>query len=221
MALLAGFRERLVLGHVRRSLELDEAILAWSHANVPDTRAPALFIVTDRRCLLHVANTTIPDVATPLARLQMFDLDQRNAASAQVRLHGDDAEVIADFSLSSRARSRAMGRVLGELNRANVRSPVGYDPDLTSPLQPMPRGVKDHARRMWITLLGVLVLALAVVFSSPFVPGPGALTAVAGFAILAKEYEWARDVHVWSARIADRFIAWMRARKDALFNRES
>ena len=221
MALLAGFRERLVLGHVRRDLEFDEAILAWSHANVPDTRAPALFIVTDRRCLLHVANAMVPDVATPLARLRTFDLDQSNAASAQVRLHGDDAEVIADFSLSSRARSRAMGRVLGELDRANVSSPAGYDPDLTSPLQPMTRGVRDHARRMWITVLGVAVLALSVVLSWPGMPGPGALTAVAGFAIRAKEYEWARDVHVWSARMADRLIAWARARKNALFDRSS
>ena len=61
-----------------------------------------------------------------------------------------------------------------------------------------------------LTVLGVLVLMVSAVFASPFVPGPGALTAVAGIAILAREYEWARDVHVWAARQADRFVTWMR-----------
>jgi hypothetical protein len=49
------------------------------------------------------------------------------------------------------------------------------------------------------------------------VPGPGALTAVAGIAILAREYEWARDLHVWSTRQLERFLSWMRGRKQALF----
>jgi hypothetical protein len=59
-------------------------------------------------------------------------------------------------------------------------------------------------------VVGVLVLLLSVAFASPFVPGPGALTAVAGIAILAREYEWARDLHVWANRQAERFIAWVR-----------
>jgi hypothetical protein len=59
-------------------------------------------------------------------------------------------------------------------------------------------------------VLGVLVLMVSALFASPFVPGPGALTAVAGIAILAREYEWARDLHVWAARQADRFLTWLR-----------
>lgn len=212
MGWVARVRERLVLGHVEDRLDVDESVLAWSHTNVPGTRAPGLFIVTDRRCLLHVASSNVPDIETPLTEFRLFDVDRRTPDTALVRLRGDDAEVVAEFSLSSRVRSRAMGRVLGELTRAKIGGPDGYDPSLTSPLQPLPRGVRGHARRVWITLLGVLVLLLSLLFASPFLPGPGALTAVAGFAILAKEYEWARDVHVWAARQADRFVTWLRSR---------
>jgi hypothetical protein len=74
----------------------------------------------------------------------------------------------------------------------------------------MIRRARHHARRVWVTVLGVLVLLVSAVFASPFVPGPGALTAVAGIAILAREYEWARDLHVWAARQADRFVTWMK-----------
>jgi uncharacterized protein (TIGR02611 family) len=203
-------RERLVLSHVHRDLAPGEGILAWSHANVPDTSAPAVLVVTDRRCLLRIARADVEDIDLPLHRLELFEVDRHGPAAARVRLLSDDDDVVAEFSLISRARSRAMGRVLAALHGADVASSRHFDPTVTSPLQPLPRGVRGHARRVWLTVLGVLVLLLSLVFASPFVPGPGALTAVAGIAILAKEYEWARDLHVWAARQADRFVAWLR-----------
>jgi uncharacterized protein (TIGR02611 family) len=213
MGIVARGRERLVLGHVRRRLLADERILAWSHANVPETRAPGLFVVTDRRFLLHVASSSYEDVVRPLDRLRLFDLDRRTADTARVRLRGEDAEVVAEFSLTSRVRARAMGRVLGELSRADIGPPASFDPALTSPIPPVARSMRHHARRLWVTVAGVLVLVLSLLFASPFVPGPGALTAVAGFAILAREYEWARDIHVWAARQADRFVTWLLRRR--------
>ena len=212
MGPIARFRERLVLGHVRRGLYGGEQVLAWSHARVPLVRAPAVLVVTDHRCVVHVASTSVADVETPLGSLLRFELDRATPEKVGVRLAGDGEEVVAELSLTSRARSRAAGRVLSELTRQNVGAPETFDPSKTSPLPPVPRGMKDHARRVWVTVVGVLVMVLSLAFASPFLPGPGALTAVAGIAILAREYEWARDVHVWASRQAERFIDWMRAR---------
>jgi uncharacterized protein (TIGR02611 family) len=212
MGTVMRWRERLVLGHVHRALDGGEHVVAWSHVNVPGKRAPGLFVVTDRRCLLHVASGSFPDVSRPLERFDLFDVDRHSDEVARVRLLGDDTEVVAEFSLSSRARARSAGRVLRELTRADIGAPAAFDPQLTSPLPPLQRRMRHHARRAWITVVGVVVLVLSVVFASPFVPGPGALTAVAGFAILAKEYEWARDIHVWAARQADRFLSWLKRR---------
>jgi hypothetical protein len=204
------WRERLVLGELRRQLEPDEQVVSWAHAQVPGVRSPALLVVTDQRCLVHIASVREPDTYTPLGSLVRFDLDQDTPDRVRVRLNGAGEELVVELSLTTRARSRAVGRVLGALARRNVGAPETFDPSRTSPLPPVPRGMKDHARRVWVTVVGVLVLALSVAFASPFVPGPGALTAVAGIAILAREYEWARDLHVWSNRQAERFIAWMR-----------
>ena len=212
MGPVARFREGLVLGHVRKGLDAGEQVLAWTHARVPGVRAPALLVVTDRRCLVHVASTTVADVETPLGSLLRFELDRDTPEKVRVRLAGNGDDVVAELSLTSRARSRAAGRVLSELTRQNVGAPETFDPSKTSPLPPVPRGMKDHARRVWVTVVGVVVLVVSLAFASPFLPGPGALTAVAGFAILAKEYEWARDVHVWATRLAERFIHWMRDR---------
>jgi uncharacterized protein (TIGR02611 family) len=205
-----NFRDRLVLGPILRTLAGDEEVLAWTHANVPGVRAPGVLVVTDHHCLLHVASGAIPDIATPLAELSGFKLDRRDPEIVRVRLHGDDHEVDVELSLSSRVRSRSVGRVLSALTRKEVTTADTFDPALTSPIPPMVRSARHHARRVWVTVLGVVVLVISALFASPFVPGPGALTALAGIAILAREYEWARDLHVWSARQVDRFITWVR-----------
>jgi uncharacterized protein (TIGR02611 family) len=209
MGNMARWRETLVLGHVRRGLDRDEHVVAWSHASVPGKRAPGLFVVTDRRCLLHVASGSFEDVSRPLERLDLFRVDRHSAEVARVHLLGDDTDVVAEFSLTSRVRARTAGGVLRELTRADIGAPAAFDPSATSPLPPIQRSMRHHARRAWVTVVGVVVLILSLLFASPFVPGPGALTAVAGFAILAKEYEWARDIHVWAARQADRFVRWL------------
>lgn len=213
MGLVARFRERLVLGPLRASFEPGEALVAWAHARVPGVRPPAVLVVTDQRCLVHIASPSVADTYTQLASLVRFDLDRATPETVGVRLeNGSGEEVVAELSLTTRARSRAAGRVLSALVRQDVGAPETFDASKTSPLPPMPRGVKDHARRVWVTVLGVVVLLASLVFAWPGMPGPGALTAVAGIAILAREYEWARDVHVWVNRQAERFVAWVRTR---------
>jgi uncharacterized protein (TIGR02611 family) len=210
MTRLRRFRERLVLGAVVHYLDGDEHILAWTHANVPEARAPGILVVTNHHCLLHVASSEIPDITTRLSELSGFTLNRRDPEIVRVRLSGQEQEVDVELSLTNRVRSRSVGRVLSALARHQVAGPASFDPEKTSPVPPMVRSARHHARRVWVTVLGVLVLMISAVFASPFVPGPGALTAVAGIAILAREYEWARDLHVWAARQADRFLTWMR-----------
>ncbi len=210
MSSIGRLRERLALGPVVRYLDGDDEVVAWTHANVPEVRAPALLVVTRHYCLLHVASSAVPDIPTPLSELSGFALDRRNPEMVRVRLSGQGHDLDVELSLTNRVRSRSLGRVLSALSYQQVPGPDSFRPELTSPVPPMPRGMRQHARRVWVTVLGVLVLMVSALFASPFFPGPGALTAVAGIAILAREYEWARDLHVWASRLADRFMAWMR-----------
>jgi hypothetical protein len=206
------FRERLVLGPILRYLDGDEEVLAWTHASVPEHRAPAVLLVTNLKCHLHLANQSVPDISMPLGELTAFRLDRRDPEVVRVHLDGPEGDVMVELLLTNRLRSRSVGRVLATLHRQQIQAPVGFDPSLTSPVPPMVRSVKHHARRVWVTVLGVFMLLLGAIFATPVVPGPGALTAVAGIAILAREYEWARDLHVWASRLADRFLQWIARR---------
>lgn len=209
MKAIRRLRERLVLGPIVRYLDGDDEVLAWTHASIPGTKAPGVLAVTRHNCVLHVATSSIPDMFTPLPQFSAFKINRRNPEIVRVRLVGP-VEVDVELSLASRVRSRSVGRVLSALTQHQIAAPASFDPSLTSPIPPMVRGARHLARRVVVTIVGIVVLLLSAVFASPFVPGPGALTAVAGIAILAREYEWARDLHVWAARQADRFINWMR-----------
>lgn len=210
MRFLPRFRERLVLGPIRRYLDGDEEILAWTHARIPELRAPGVLAVTNHHCLLHVASSAIEDISTPLRQLSGFNLDRHDPEVVRVLLYGNHTEVHVELSLESRVRSRSVGAVLNALSEAQVSIPSTFNPNSTSPLPPIQRRAKHHARRIWITVAGVFVLLASLVLAMPGVPGPGALIAVAGIAILAREYEWARDIHVWASRLADRCLSWAR-----------
>ena len=56
--------------------------------------------------------------------------------------------------------------------------------------------VQRHGKRIAVTVVGGAVVVAGVLLSLPLVPGPGLLIALAGLAILATEYEWARRLLV-------------------------
>src|SRR6476659_5127550 len=49
-------------------------------------------------------------------------------------------------------------------------------------------------RRVWSEALGWLLVALGLVLMMPGVPGPGLIILVAGIALLAQHYAWARRI---------------------------
>jgi hypothetical protein len=234
MGTVARYRERLVLGHVRRSLEHDERVLAWAHARVPDVRSPGVLLITERRCLLHLASREVDDHTTAWVGLRTWYLEHPARSRVRLGLVTDAGEAVTELSLSSPARATSASRLLAAIAECTdlpcEDGGQAQDQDPAAPLlrrrrrrPPLltaaPRGPRDHARRIGVTLAGIVVLIVSALFASPFVPGPGALTAVAGIAILAREYEWARDLHVWAIRQVERFLAWVRAKKAALVSR--
>jgi hypothetical protein len=217
------FRERLVLGHVRDTLADDERILSWAHAKLPGVRAPGLILVTDRRCVLHVASSQIDDRASAWISLQAWELHQITHSRAKLTLTTEEGASSSELSLTSRARAERASKLLAAISEctdvpcARTSGPTRRRVRRKPPeLKAAPRGPREHARRAFITVVGVLGLLLSAVFATPFVPGPGALTAVASIAILAREYEWARDLHVWAHRQLERFIAWIKRKKATL-----
>ena len=214
---ICNLRERMVLGPFRSHLDVDEPIQAWVHV-VGDGDRSGLLFVTERRCLLHLGSIEHPPLAVSWAELTGWELARPASGSAGLTLGSGNERLDVRLPLTTAGQARKASEVVDRLHRSSTVATSSQadrgDASGPIPLQPVQRGFRGHVRRVIVTVVGVLVLLLSALFASPFFPGPGALTFLAGLALLASEYDWARDVHTWVRRKFEQVWAWWKRHRE-------
>lgn len=76
--------------------------------------------------------------------------------------------------------------------------------------QPSPRQASSLRKRVWIGVVGGIVL-IAGIIMIPY-PGPGWLVVFGGLAILAREFTWADRVLQYARRYYDAWVRWLACR---------
>lgn len=216
--LVVRMRERLVLDRVRPLLDEGEEVTAWAHVVDETDGDTGVFSVTETRCVLKwdVGAAQSAVMTVRWSELDAVAVDHESARWPLLRLEGTHEAIRVRLPLSSGARARKASRLLHRITEHapahlvdSERLRRGRSAELTADR----RGVRGHLRRMLVTVAGVLVILLGGVFASPFVPGPGALTTLFGLAILAREYDWAGEVHEWMRQKVDAFLQRRRRRR--------
>jgi uncharacterized protein (TIGR02611 family) len=203
----------MVLGQVRHLLEVDERVTVWAHVHAPVDDQPGLLSLTGERCLVHWSPRDEATAAFRWTELTSWDVSTAPHGGAVLTMATRSEYVEVFLPLTTGARARNASSVVAHV--AQHAPPETADLEGSSKrLTAERRGWRDHARRVVVTIVGLVVVLISAVFASPFVPGPGALTFLAGLAILAKEYDWARDVHHWVKRKVDRVWRWLQARRE-------
>ena len=203
----------MVLGQVRPLLEGDEHVAVWAHVQSPEGDQPGLLSMTGRRCLVHWSPRDEATASFGWLELTAWELSTSARSGALLTMVAGNQRLEMVLPLSTGTRAINATRVVEHLAR---HAPAATRDGGEAPARPLAaeqRGWRGHARRVAVTVVGMLVVLLSAVFASPFVPGPGALTFLAGLAILAREYDWARDVHHWMKRKFDRLWRWLRERR--------
>jgi uncharacterized protein (TIGR02611 family) len=211
---IARVRERMVLGQVRPLLEGDERVIVWAHVHAPEGDHPGLLSMTTQRCMVHWSPKDEATASFRWAELTAWEVSTATDDGVLMSLTAGRQELQMRLPLTTTSRAGKATRVVEHVARHAPRDAAATGPDLAGPLAAARRGWRGHARRVAVTVVGLLVVLLSVLFASPFVPGPGALTFLAGLAILAREYDWARDVHLWVKRKFDRLWNWLRERRE-------
>jgi uncharacterized protein (TIGR02611 family) len=210
---IGRLRERLVLGPVRAALDPDERVVAWGHVQTPQDGGHGILALTRARCVVHWIARDQNDVVIPWNDVRAWDV-QDNGGGPVLSVKAGLNEVAVRLPATSKARVRRASALLGlvgEFAPAAARAPEGFADGGAFAVRPERRGVRGHTRRVVVTVVGVLLILLGLLFASPFLPGPGALTLLAGLAVLASEYDWAREIHQWLKRRLERF--WERRRE--------
>lgn len=203
----------MVLGQVRPLLEVDEPVVVWAHVHAPEGDRPGLLSMTEQRCLVHWTSSDEATASFRWAELTAWELSIPATHGALLTMAAGSQRIRMVLPLSTETRASTATRVMDHVARHAPPEAVAEGAGTARPLAAERRGLRGHARRVAVTFVGLLVVLISAVFASPFVPGPGALTFLAGLAILAKEYDWARDVHHWVKRMFDRLWTWLRERR--------
>lgn len=203
----------MVLGQVRPLLEVDERVVVWAHVHAPEGDQAGLLSMTERRCLVHWSPRDEATASFRWSELTAWELSTSVTHGALLTMAAGNQRLQMVLPLTSDSRANNARRVMAHVARHAPPEVVAEGSGAAGPLAAERRGLRGHARRVVVTIVGLLVVLLSAVFASPFVPGPGALTFLAGLAILAKEYDWARDVHHWAKRMFNRLWTWLRERR--------
>lgn len=194
-------------------LSADEQLLAWTHVLGPDGRR-GILVLTAGRCIAHWPQRT--DVVIPWAAVTGSRLEAGVPGELNLVLEAGTGRIAVRLVATSRGQLRKTARVLrtvGELTPSGMLDDVAGQATAEFPV--LSRGVRGHVRRVVITTAGVLLLLVGLLFASPFLPGPGILTILAGLALLASEYDWAKDLHHWMRSFFERARRRLRARRQA------
>ncbi|SNR64423.1 TIGR02611 family protein [Haloechinothrix alba] len=222
---LGQVREQHIRGHARAcSPEGDDEIVWWVRARrLPDGKHGFAYITRERLvlCWLHgkVENRVVPwqDVTSWGVKLS-------EPGGPVLGVSTGGGAVVFQLPVPTHKKARALGTFLGEVSDRSKDAGQAPDGDLAGFEQPDSlvvlrerRSLAGYGRRALMTVAGLLLIVLGIVFASPFVPGPGTLTVLGGLALLAGEYDWAKDAHHWFRKKAQEWMErarqWWRARR--------
>jgi uncharacterized protein (TIGR02611 family) len=205
---IAEQRQRVILTQAARYLDPGEEVVQWVRAKQVDGRAEGFVFLTPRRCIVHWTGRGETSPGD-------FPWETISAWGVQSDAHGGPILALRDGDESCfvqlRATTPAMAeRVAGFVRefaerapwpRATIDAPQHLDGPFEATAAPeVPehrRSITEHTRRILVTVLGVALIVSAIVIIP--LPGPWSfVVTIAGLAILASEYDWARDALAWS-----------------------
>lgn len=209
-----------VLDLMSEHLAEGEEILHWSRVRDPQTKDRGYVYLTTVRYILNWADDQDPQ-STHWAQIESWGVNSSAHGGPILGVKESDG---ARFIQLPIVTSGAATRVTEFLRTWGELAPDGAVPRIDGrELGPFtgpeaatvgePR--RNLIRRVLFTILGVLLIIAAVL--TGWLPGPGGIPlAIAGFWVLAKEYDWAEDALDWMKdkyREAKHKIQERRARK--------
>ncbi|HEX2296077.1 MAG TPA: PGPGW domain-containing protein [Actinomycetota bacterium] len=213
-----------ILSYARPHLEEGEEVAHWVRARHPEKRgAEGFMFVTSKRFVLCWTGSDLQPHALEWEEIEAWGVDDEARGGPVLFIERDHAPAVAQMPVTTDGMARTVSHFVREFAR---RAPEPVDPpqeDLWRgrfapradvSVAPESRSLTAQARRIVVTVIGILL----VVGGTAIIPLPGPWSfpvIIAGLAVLASEYDWAKDVRDWVReryKSARRMIRSRRAR---------
>ena len=211
-------RESLILAQAAPYLETDERVLSWVRGRRVGGRGEGFVFLTPKRVIVHWTGRADAPGSFEWTDITGWGVIQ-DAKGGPIL--GIESHETSTCTVQLRSTTKAMAERVGSfVEQFSAHVPFAREPmNLDSPHGPFEaigrvkvplhqRSVSEKATRIGITVLGATLVIGGIVLTP--LPGPWSLPIViAGLAVLAQEYDWAKDAREWvrekSRAVAQKF----------------
>jgi uncharacterized protein (TIGR02611 family) len=196
-------RDDIILARARPHLDDGEEVIHWVRARRHGDRVEGFVYLTERRVIVHWSRKEDGQVCA-WGEIRAWGVDEKVAGGPVLGIETDAAVTRAQLRVDTdgmTARVRDFLDLFGELapfprRRLQPSGDLGEVHEGEVEIARERRTVAAHTRRMIITIIGLALIVIAVIIIP--VPGPWSfILTLGGLAILAREYDWAKDVRDW------------------------
>lgn len=195
-----------ILSYASPHLEDGEEIAHWVRARHPDKRrAEGFMFVTSKRFILCWTGSDLEPHAVEWGEIETWGVDDEARGGPVLFIERDHSPAVAQMPVTTAGMAQTVSHFVREFA---ARAPAPVDPPQEekwgrrfSPrsdvrVAPEARSIASQAKRIVVTVIGI-VLVVGGISIIPL-PGPWSFPVIlGGLAVLASEYDWAKDVRDW------------------------
>ena len=203
---ISEMRKDHILSYARPHLEDGEEIAHWVRARHPEKRRTEGFMfVTSKRFILCWTGSELEPHAVEWDEIEAWGVDDEARGGPVLFIERDHAPAVAQMPVTTTGMAQTVSHFVREFAE---RAPAPVDPPQEElwgrrfaprsdvHVAPEARSIASQAKRIVVTVIGI-VLVVGGISIIPL-PGPWSFPVIlAGLAVLASEYDWAKDVRDW------------------------
>ena len=220
---VAEQRERHITTHARAHCDSDEEILEWVRVRHLQRRRDGFLYLTPKRVIVYWSSSKLPDVVIPFEDITAWGISDRHRSGPLLAIQSDATCCVVQMPVLTSHTAHRVAEFLQRFARlaprprqtlTEVADSGSFRPDPAVAVYPETTSLLQLARRVVVTVVGAGI-AIGGLLISP-VPGPWSFPLVlAGLALLASEYDWAKDLLDWAKHRWRSMSARFKARRSA------
>ena len=201
---IAEQRQKVILGRADDHLEDDEEVLHWIRASRVNGRGDGFLFLTPKRIIVNLSGRA-EDRSFTWDELRAWGIAPEVRGGPVIALVTDTGESLVQMRAQTTAMANDVAQFiekfagLAPMPRDSVKADPelgDFEPHSALDVKPHKLTIGDQARRVIVTILGAAMMIFAILIIP--LPGPWSfLITIGGFAILATEYDWAKDALDW------------------------
>lgn len=203
---LSEQREKLIVSQAEPYLADDEVVLYWTRARPFEGRGDGFVFLSEHRVVVHWTGRTDAPGSFEWDDVHSWGVVAETTGGPVLAIEGDDGSVcFVQLRADTPAMAESVGRFIESFSSLapaprrdlSEGGHIGEFQVLDSlEVLHQPRGMTEKVKRSVVTVIGLSMILFAILIIP--LPGPWSLLiSIAGFAILASEYDWAKDALGW------------------------